>query len=482
MALFEGSECEKEAMKRLANEDRRPPRCRGRGASVRAGRYATLVFLAAVCLALVLVVGAAADPIVGAAPLFGSTGGVAAGAVGGPAAETTNTLPPTETTTTLTAETTTTLTAETTTSTVPSSTTTTASRGTTTTVRHTAITLPPSTSPEILTRFQQLELLAGKITAKQMEVYRAAIELDAIDEDLSRTIEEYNYRALALEEAKQNVNRLQRELSLSRGELATAVIALQDRVVGAYKSDISALEVILDTTDMSDFIRRLSLLMSVVKSDRERVDEVNALRARADRLLDELSPQIYEVTRASARLGEQKNLVQDKLAVRKAYVDQLSAEIRGLVDQQRQTAGDVVPSGFDVGAFLVGDGNAVVKTALRYLGIPYLWGGASPVTGFDCSGLVQYVFLQNGMYVPHYSGYQALMGFEVPRDAVQPGDLVFFGNPVHHVGIYMGNDLFVHAPQTGDVVKISRLSERADVSHIRRIALLSVEPAPTAAP
>ena len=123
----------------------------------------------------------------------------------------------------------------------------------------------------------------------------------------------------------------------------------------------------------------------------------------------------------------------------------------------------------------------MVKTALRYLGIPYVWGGASPVTGFDCSGLVQYVFLQNGMYVPHYSGYQALMGFEVPRDAVQPGDLVFFGDPVHHVGIYVGDDLFVHAPRTGDVVKISRLSERADVSHIRRVAVLSGDPALSAA-
>jgi cell wall-associated NlpC family hydrolase len=73
------------------------------------------------------------------------------------------------------------------------------------------------------------------------------------------------------------------------------------------------------------------------------------------------------------------------------------------------------------------------------------------------------------------------MGMEVPRYGVQPGDLVFFGNPVHHVGIYVGDDLFIHAPRTGDVVKISRLSERADVSHIRRIAFLSGEPAPTAA-
>lgn len=457
-------------MKKRAKRDSRPPGRREGGVFAPAGRHVTVVVLVAVLLALALVAGAAADtvasetpPPVTAPPV--TAGGGMAGESGGPAGEPTTTSPPTETTTTLIGETVVT---------VPST-------STTTTVPRTTITLPASTSPEILERLRQLELLAGTISAKQMEVYRAAIELDAIDEDLSRTIEEYNLRVLILEEAKQSVTRLQKELSQSRGELAHAVASFQDRVVGAYKSDTTALEVILDTTDMSDFIRRLSLLMSLVKSDREQVDELNALRARADRLLDELSPQIYEVTTASALLGEQKDLVQSKLAVRQGYVDQLSAEVRSLVAQQRQTVGDVVPSGFDVGAFLVGDGNAVVKTALRYLGIPYVWGGASPATGFDCSGLVQYVFLQNGMYVPHYSGYQALMGMEVPRYAVQSGDLVFFGNPVHHVGIYVGDDLFIHAPRTGDVVKISRLSERADVSHIRRIAFLSGDPASTAA-
>jgi cell wall-associated NlpC family hydrolase len=83
---------------------------------------------------------------------------------------------------------------------------------------------------------------------------------------------------------------------------------------------------------------------------------------------------------------------------------------------------------------------------------------------------VQYVFMQQGIYVPHYSRYQALMGVEVPLEAILPGDLVFFGSPVYHVGIAMGNDLFVHAPRTGDVVKISRLSDRHDLSHIRRLA------------
>ncbi len=333
----------------------------------------------------------------------------------------------------------------------------------------TTTTIRPGPSPEALERLRELEALSGKISAKQMEVYRAAIELDDIDQDLNTTVEEYNLRVLQLEEARQHVARLQRELDLTRQELDAASEVLQERIVGAYKSGTSALEVLLATTDMSDFIKRISLILSITRSDRERLDQVGSLRARGDRLLDQLSRELYQVTTASRSLEEQKALIEAKLAAKQAYIDQLSAEIRALVDQQRQIAGDLVPAGVDIGSYMVGDANEIVKTALRYLGVPYVWGGATP-SGFDCSGLIQYVFMQHGLYLPHYSGYQALTGFEVPLNAIQPGDLVFFGDPVHHVGLYMGDDLFVHAPRTGDVVKISRLSERGDLTHIRRVA------------
>jgi peptidoglycan DL-endopeptidase CwlO len=94
--------------------------------------------------------------------------------------------------------------------------------------------------------------------------------------------------------------------------------------------------------------------------------------------------------------------------------------------------------------------------ALKYLGIPYVFGGATPA-GFDCSGLVMYVFAQLGVQLPHYAAAQYGFGVPVPRADLQPGDLVFF-DALGHVGIYIGGNQFVHAPQTGDVVKISTLS------------------------
>jgi peptidoglycan DL-endopeptidase CwlO len=94
--------------------------------------------------------------------------------------------------------------------------------------------------------------------------------------------------------------------------------------------------------------------------------------------------------------------------------------------------------------------------ALRYLGVPYVFGGASP-SGFDCSGLVMYVYAQLGISLPHYAAAQYGFGVPVPRADLQPGDLVFFDG-LGHVGISLGGSQFVHAPQTGDVVKISSIA------------------------
>ncbi len=102
-------------------------------------------------------------------------------------------------------------------------------------------------------------------------------------------------------------------------------------------------------------------------------------------------------------------------------------------------------------------GGSVVSIAMRYLGVPYVWGGASPA-GFDCSGLVMYVYSQVGISLPHYTGAQWSMGVPVSRDQLEPGDLVFFDG-LGHVGIYIGGGQFIHAPQTGDVVKISSLDD-----------------------
>jgi cell wall-associated NlpC family hydrolase len=89
-------------------------------------------------------------------------------------------------------------------------------------------------------------------------------------------------------------------------------------------------------------------------------------------------------------------------------------------------------------------------------GKPYVWAASGPGS-FDCSGLVQYAYAAAGISLPHSSSAQASMGQSVSRADLQPGDLVAFYSPVSHIGIYIGNGMMVHAPTSGDVVKVASI-------------------------
>ncbi|OLT31888.1 hypothetical protein BJF79_08840 [Actinomadura sp. CNU-125] len=137
--------------------------------------------------------------------------------------------------------------------------------------------------------------------------------------------------------------------------------------------------------------------------------------------------------------------------------------VRKVLDQADRYA-DTTPTG---------RGATAVRAALRWLGTPYSWGGGGPsgptygtahgsgTKGFDCSGLAQYAWAQAGIRLPRVAAAQYHAGTHIPRHALRPGDLVFFatnpGNPatVHHVGINLGNGRMIHAPQTGDIVRIA---------------------------
>ena len=113
-------------------------------------------------------------------------------------------------------------------------------------------------------------------------------------------------------------------------------------------------------------------------------------------------------------------------------------------------------------------GLRAVQIANRLTGIRYVWGGASPRSGFDCSGFVQYVYARLGIALPHYTVSQYHRGRAVSRSSLRPGDLVFFYG-LNHVGIYAGAGKYIHAPRTGSTVRWASLSSAPSYYGARRI-------------
>jgi hypothetical protein len=145
--------------------------------------------------------------------------------------------------------------------------------------------------------------------------------------------------------------------------------------------------------------------------------------------------------------------------VQQLPVQQVVQQAPGQQGLGQQVAGQVIP-----GAPALGPGRPdVVAYAMKYLGVPYRWGGESP-SGFDCSGLVKYAYAHFGIDMPHYTHSQFAKFPHVDRDQLQPGDIVFFNN-VEHEGMYIGGGKFIQAPHTGDVVKISSMDDPYYKSH-----------------
>ncbi|WP_173096875.1 NlpC/P60 family protein [Actinomadura verrucosospora] len=117
---------------------------------------------------------------------------------------------------------------------------------------------------------------------------------------------------------------------------------------------------------------------------------------------------------------------------------------------------------------VVGDGKAAqaLRYAMSKLGSPYVWGAAGPTT-FDCSGLTMWAYRQVGINLPHYTGSQWNAGTHVSESQMQPGDLIFFYSDLHHMGMYVGGGKMIHAPHTGDVVRIASLAGRPIAGVVR---------------
>jgi len=322
------------------------------------------------------------------------------------------------------------------------------------------------------------------VSAKQAQAQSVMSQIQQLEANLERARNRYEAatQRLHLIEHSLSVNKV--ALHAARHNLVTSQRSLMQRLVVIYttRDDQSTLSVILGATSINDLVNRIETVQSVSSQDVAVMNEVIGFKhsvtvhqhalVRAHRSQTQL---VQERAAAKARIGSQLGERQRLLSSIKGEIAHLIAmqHARALAQAQAaqaqlqaaQQQQSLALQGTAVGASAsTPDGTVAPPSqysgaagiAMRYLGVPYVWGGASPA-GFDCSGLVMYVFAQLGVSLPHYTGAQWNMGVPVARGDLQPGDLVFFDG-LGHVGIYIGGGQFIHAPHTGTVVQISSLS------------------------
>ena len=283
-----------------------------------------------------------------------------------------------------------------------------------------------TTSP-VPTSMKALLAKANKI-ARQVEVL--SNQYDALKIQLQEaTTEAALARKAAARDAKQ----------LTAGQLAVGQIAAQGYMTGGFDPTLQ----LLQSSDPQGFVNRVSIMLQLQHENGDRVTAATTAKNAAERALLTAQQEEAKATRLSAAMKKKVAEIQAKENVLNTAAYKKAAEIF----QQTGSYPNVpVPEGNSVGV-------QALRWALTRRGDAYVWGGSGP-TVFDCSGLVMWAYAHVGISLAHLTFDQWNEGEHVPADQAQPGDLIFLYG-LNHVGMYVGNGLFINAPHTGTVVQIA---------------------------
>lgn len=329
------------------------------------------------------------------------------------------------------------------------------------------------------------------ITAKRAEAQRVLEDIHALDVQMEKAIEAYNGATADLAAIERQTALNTRHLAITKSNLSVAQTRLAARLRAIYTSseENSTLAILLGSHSIGDFLGRIETVNSVASQDSQVISEITKFKRDVVRRAAELKAAHARQEQIVAERAAAKQQIESGLGERQRMLESIKGEIVQLqaeerarqarleaeaqaryqaqlaasqqaFQQSRQTevvgASAVTPDE-TVSVAPPSHYTGVVGIAMQYLGVPYVWGGASP-SGFDCSGLVVFVYAQVGVSLPHHAATMYNYGVPVSRDALEPGDLVFFDG-LGHMGIYIGGGQFIHAPHTGDVVKISSLND-----------------------
>jgi peptidoglycan DL-endopeptidase CwlO len=331
------------------------------------------------------------------------------------------------------------------------------------------------------------------VADKRAEAETVLAQIRTIDSEVARAAEAWNLANIQLAQIGERRKANGRLLVIARSNLGRAQQNLNARLVAIYTGSGeggSAIDVLLGAGSIEDLFDRIDTVERVSDQDAHVLRQVRTFRRQVEQRRAELARAHERQTRIVDERAAQRASIEAKLAERQRLLSSIRTEIERLeaaerarqamlerqararvLAVQQEQANAVAAEAAAEPAFtaetVVGPAPAeapppsrhggAVGIAMQFLGTPYVWGGSSP-GGFDCSGFVMYVYAQLGISLPHNAAAQFGYGTPVSRDQLQAGDIVFFDG-LGHNGIYIGGGQFIHSPHTGDVVKISSLSD-----------------------
>jgi peptidoglycan DL-endopeptidase CwlO len=291
--------------------------------------------------------------------------------------------------------------------------------------------------------------------------------------DLEVVTEQFNEARVTLDTQRAAAVAAKATLEQAAAALGTAQQQVRGIARSAWTGDgLSGFQALMTSDSAADFVDRMSTIQLVAGHQNDILGAAAGANVAAAQAQAAAQDAAAAAKATYDKVAAQQADLQKQVADYQAVYDRLSAEEKRAASAvparaSRSDREAPAPSGPVVASSDAAQ--IAVDTAMAQRGKPYVWAASGPGS-FDCSGLTAYAYRAAGITLPHSSALQSQMGRAVSRADLQPGDLVFFYSPVSHVGMYIGNGQMVHAPTTGDVVKVASLDAMGSFAGGRRIA------------